>query len=515
MRNFLSGFNSRIKNLAPYIFLSNKFLNVSKYPKYDMMSLGFSLMLFILDNMLIGRNECSIEDMSLFLKLLIEKNYNEYLNDEEAKELTYYLKDLLNNNGEMYKYDYINTYNGKKESVDVKLIEQVSYEIKGKVQYKLTSQGLDIIFKTREIYAEYKITVEQLYLQQQIKNGVYDEALETINQLNASVRDLREQIGELYLKIRRNALGVDIEELKSISKKTEEQFIRETKIFDEIRTLLKNQKNTYENIEYENLSNNDRKAIRNINNIERQLEIIIDEHTRLLNDKMGIFNEYINVLESSMGFGIQEAIDFEKDVFDEIYTKNLSLDIANNVLKPFLFNSNKYKLFNIMNTFTQQTFRNESEEEKNIIDYEKDIEVQEKLQRETLLKKREKITRFMTVFLESVLNGKENLRMMIGDFPEDIKEKISYDFDFITILIKIHQQKKINITSILKFEDKYVNDSPKDINLEYYITQSANMNRKIRDIEQFSLISTGEDIVFDNGNSIENFRIRRRLNDEL
>jgi len=514
MSNFLEGFSSRIKNLYPYVFLANSFSNASKYKEYDILSLGFSLMLFILDSMLIGKEECSMDDMTEFINKLIRENYDEYLSDEEGKDLTYYLKDLLNNGGQVYKVKYRNLSNGKEEIVQVKLIEQVSYEIKGKVKYKLTSQGLDLIFKTREVYTEYKITVEQLYLKQQIKNGIYSQALSTVEQLNASVRKLREQIEELYLKIRRNILGVEVEELKLISKKTEEQLDRETKIFDDITTLLRNQKRNYENIEEENLSIKDLEQINNINKIEEQLIIIIEEHSSLLNDKLQIYREYVRVLENSISFGIRESIDFEKEIFDDIFLRNKKEAnvISNQVLKPIFFNNSKNKIFNILGIFGQQNLRKEIEEEISI-NYEKELELQEKKEKELLLIKEDKLIKFTIAFLQGVLDGKSTLGEIIKGFSAELKRKISYDFDIITYLIKIHQQKIVKLDEILRFEDKFINEELKDINIEYYLSKSALKNRKIRNIKEFSLIASKEYIYFKNGNRIEDFKVRRIIHE--
>ena len=41
---------------------------------------------------------------------------------------------------------------------------------------RLTEKGLDLLFKSREIYHDLHFSVMQLYLDQQIRRGVFDEA---------------------------------------------------------------------------------------------------------------------------------------------------------------------------------------------------------------------------------------------------------------------------------------------------------------------------------------------------
>lgn len=69
----LKDFRQRMNNLAPFIHLARKLTGFQKYGEVDMISVGFSVLLFILENMLIGREECSIDNIADFFAAPFKK----------------------------------------------------------------------------------------------------------------------------------------------------------------------------------------------------------------------------------------------------------------------------------------------------------------------------------------------------------------------------------------------------------------------------------------------------------
>jgi hypothetical protein len=74
----LKNFSERMSNMAPFVCLVRKLGNLQKYPGYDMFSIGFGVMLFVLENMLIGREECSMDEISEFLQSLVYRIYRQH-----------------------------------------------------------------------------------------------------------------------------------------------------------------------------------------------------------------------------------------------------------------------------------------------------------------------------------------------------------------------------------------------------------------------------------------------------
>jgi len=165
----LKDFRGRMQSLAPFIHLSRKLSGFQKYNEVDMVSIGFSVLLFILENMLIGREECSIDDIAGFLQTILKRSYDINMTQEESREMAFYIRDSISGSGgEVLEFKFKNLENNKDESIPIKLIDTSYYEIKKSARYKLTDQGMELLFKTREIYSEFRINITQMYLKQQI-----------------------------------------------------------------------------------------------------------------------------------------------------------------------------------------------------------------------------------------------------------------------------------------------------------------------------------------------------------
>ena len=142
--------------------MSKKLGGAQKYENFDMVSIGFGVLLFILENMLIGREECSIDDIAGILQMVIKDSYGVYLTQEEAKEMAFYIRDAISGSGgEVVDFKFKNLETKKDESIPLKFIDTSYYEIKIR-QVQTYRPGHGSAFK-QEIYSEFRINVTQLY----------------------------------------------------------------------------------------------------------------------------------------------------------------------------------------------------------------------------------------------------------------------------------------------------------------------------------------------------------------
>ena len=178
------GFKERMQNIAvfaPIFELKQK----RKFEDYSMLELGIAVMLFILENMLKGEKDCTYRKLAYFLQDVIEEYYDDQLEYEQALELSHYLvRDCLMNQGRPQQFNYLNLETGENEDFKFHLIELQDYEIGDKeVNLKLSTTGLELLFKTKEMYNELQVSISQLYLRQQIEKGVFDGALRSVEEL--------------------------------------------------------------------------------------------------------------------------------------------------------------------------------------------------------------------------------------------------------------------------------------------------------------------------------------------
>lgn len=503
----LKGYKQRMNNLAPFVSFVKRLGGIQRYPEYDVMSLGFGTLLFILENMLIGKEECRIDDIAFFLQRTVDRVYKTPITIDEAKEMAFHIRDAVMGSGETYAYEYMNLENGVRESIDVKLTDVAYYEMKKTSLYKLTEQGMEMLFKTREIYSEFRINITQLYLKQQIEKGVFSGALQTLNELNLQVRQLREHLTELVVNIRQNVLELEFEIVQNVFDRIRNQLEKEHKEFSNIKYILNEQRKNFERISLEQFTKNDRNSLNQIQILTERLEIVAGEHDRLFNEKLDIISEYINVLENRMRLGIAENVDFEKDVLDIIMRSSTSLDSVGHVLEPLFSNFRKNIVFNIMKALNPQGIRSEEEEKKESVDLEGIVEQKEKELKIAAIERNNRVMSYIEIIFTSILKEKRvNLRSILKLFPPQLYNIACSDFDFYSILVMMHQREIIDLELITEMSDKLIFDfSNANINLEYVINGALKANKSFNSIKRIRIQASGNSIKLSNNNIITDF----------
>lgn len=111
----------------------------------------------------------------------------------------------------------------------------------GRTVYQLTEEALEIIFMSRELLQELEISIDQMYIQQQMKRGNFRQALQGLDDLLARVRRLIRQEEEYREDIRRNPKFIFRQGAALRSKREDEirgQFEDEKRRFDELMYTL-------------------------------------------------------------------------------------------------------------------------------------------------------------------------------------------------------------------------------------------------------------------------------------
>lgn len=507
----LKDFRERMRSLAPFIHLSRKLAGFQKYNEVDMISVGFSVLLFILENMLIGREECSMEDIAGFLQTILKRSYDINMTQEESREMAFYIRDsIAGSGGEIFEFSFRNLETNKDETIPLKLIDTSYYEIKKSARYKLTDQGMELLFKTREIYSEFRINITQMYLKQQIEKGVFSGALQTVNELNLQVRQLRERLENLLLNIRQNVLGIDFEELKLLFTRIKEQFEAERREFHNIKRILKEQRENIEKISYNDLEEKELKSLDQIKLLTERLNVTTSEHDRLFNEKLDIVGEYLKTIEIRLRQGVSEYIDFEKSIFDVMLSKDLKITPLKRILSPLFTNTAQNKVFNPFKALEPQRVKSDTEEEREKIDIEAEVEIREKEEREEREKRDSKVMDYLEAILTEAYNmGDSYLSSAMGRLDEELYKSASYDFDFYSLVVILHQHKLIDFEDLEDILSKMVRDtSTYNINIYYMFDRIFSKKPALKGLKSLLLISSGKKISFENGNEITDFVIK-------
>ncbi len=216
---------------------------------YCAFELGVCLLLFVLEKML-NHSHCTYEDCEEFICRLLPRMMGAETSREEEMQVARKLLDEITNRGSPFAYTFINPFDGEEQQVKFRLLEQRPLNLYGRdtIALRLTEKGLEMLFKSREIYRDLHFSVMQLYLDQQIRRGIFDGALKTVNELEVAVEGIEEECRRQREHVRRNVIeSLGSTDYLKLLRRMEEQLQREQEIFDNLKELVKETKQRLEN----------------------------------------------------------------------------------------------------------------------------------------------------------------------------------------------------------------------------------------------------------------------------
>ncbi len=501
----LKDFSERIKNIAvfaPLLDLKNK----TKYD-YSLVELGIATMLFILEDMLRGEKDCTYRNIAYFLKELINKQYNDNLSYEKALDLTYYLvRDCLMSQGQPHSYSYKDLEKQEESIYKYHLIQLEDYNIEDKiVRLKLTTNGLELLFKTKEMYNELQVSISQLYLRQQIQKGVFDGALRSVEELALAVKNEKNKIKELEEKIIRDVLLVAREEeLENQLQRINDQLERESRVFNELKELIE-----YTLKEYRSggLGEKEREAIEKILKIRKRLQEIVTEHESLFTDKINIQQLMNHSIESMIVNSFSTKINFETELVQPLIQRNLNIINLKNIINP-LFSPAINNYFHPGRVFSPQVLRRDQpDEEEDLWQMtEEQMRIEEEKERKKRFEEEKRLTRYFTLVLHPLVENEEvKLSKILNEYKDKNEDEyLSFikQSDFYSFIINLHQMGKI---PILKKEELQITSLDQ---IPRVLINIINETNNLGIIKAFELIATDDIIKLPIGYVISDFIVR-------
>lgn len=350
VRDALAGFRDRMNNIAAFWPLF-RLRELRKYQEYDLMAFGLGVLLLILEHMLIGRVECDYGDVARFLREGIQEVYGQEVSEEESRELASYLLSQLRNDGRAFEFTYRNLESREEERHVFHLIENGTYHVaSGQIRFKLSDVGLDLLFKTREMYKELRISISQLLLRQQIEKGVFEDALRTVETLGLDVRQLREEIERMKMGIKRDVSQFSLTKYEAMLSLIREQFDKERQMFEELNNLIRE---TRDNFERKQGGKREEVAINRLVEVSQRLNQVQNLHNKLLVDKLDLQELVLESLEEGIVSGFRSKVNFEREFLDPLMQNQVPLANVRRLIEP-LMSLNVRKRFNVHKAFAPQ-----------------------------------------------------------------------------------------------------------------------------------------------------------------
>lgn len=474
MENFLSGFKERMRNMMMYYPIFS-LRSKEKFKELELDTLGFSVMLYLLENMVMNETKSTEKNIAKFIQEAVAKQKGIHLSEEKSSEVATELLKHLQNDGRPFKEEFFNWEKGETEQITFKLITYENYTI-SKVRNKeavliLTNEGLEMLFKTKEVFKELQVSITQLYLRQQIERGRYDSAAEISKDLLRDVRSQQKKMEVLAKRIRKNVLEVaEKNELEEELQRIEDLMKKEKEEFENLTILIEQ---TIEEFFSENEGKDEKTihtAMENIMYIRENLKHSSYEHQKLFQTKQEVQKLMLVTLNNMVLNAFSTKINFEKEVLPKLVTEeNPNVQGLIDFMRP-LFEVNSGNMLHLNNIFKPQRISKEKEEITTEV-FELTEEVI-KVEKEKERVESERLSKIRKFVLESMILelSEEKPEITLFDVLMRMKNKneqyfieISKEKYMYAVLIQLHQQKEIDM-EVFKLKDaQFVEGITKDI----------------------------------------------------
>lgn len=360
---FLEGFEQRMKLVAAIDSIINRGNRKMEFERLfepgQLDNIILSVLVFIMERTLTEDEACTMESITNFVAQIIP----EYLNLGQGtcppvpKLTEYIIKDILQNGGEA-RYYPVMKYGQGMEQLRIRLIDdKLIDDQRGYVlNYQLTDQGYDLLFRTKEVEQEISFTIEELKLRELIKRKNYKKAIGQSANLVQMIRQKKNDIRQFVLKVRENIYDVNIEEFERLVSSTYTLLEEEYGMMNEIRAMivlseerLKEEENTRGALDGQMT-----KARSEIAVIRRNIILTIGEQKELILERLSLSRIYKETIADSFALSRARYYDFE-----QVILKPLEHCVENKVpslwqlLNP-LFKPNPDRALNLLTLYERQ-----------------------------------------------------------------------------------------------------------------------------------------------------------------
>lgn len=503
MISYLESFSKRmelIAEIASVICRSKRNKIEERFKSQELDNIIIAVLVHIMECSLTDKSKCTLDDIENFLSdLLIDYNYE--FPDNELREITRYIvKDVLQNRGEIFKYNIMDHINGTMKIVSVRLIKDI-VDDDNTIYYVLDNQGFDMLFRSKEVDDELGFQMEEIRLQKLIENGNYtkasDQSKTLINMLNQKEIEL-----DLFERQLKNDLNTTSgEEYESIIDSIEKMLNDEYSVMNDVKKAVRKAAESFEkrtvftDAKKEKLE----QKRKEIFVIEKNIEAIIVKQRKLLSHSRGLGDVYRAMLSKTIISRRERCFDIEDVILKQLEEydgrNKLSIDeicamLTGTLAKPKLPDTLNIGLF-----YEPQKIREESsgdnvevEEPDNNDEYIKELEYKNKAN-----------TEIIKLLLEFASDCDREFRL------EELWEyaKQNYDIDilaedrrFFLIILKLYEFIVIDLDA-WKLDPNKTDDCQGEFDLSYSLVKIYENNRELYGIKRIIIENTYENMLFE------------------
>ncbi|SFI36465.1 hypothetical protein SAMN05192551_1144 [Tindallia magadiensis] len=367
LRSITDGYGERMARLAlfePLMNLKKKTRKDNQGAEIDFYGLGLLTLLFFFECRLLRQRRTGVAELARFLKD-VQRQFPEPLLDLEDPQYEKVARELVDTfrppGGRGLQASFFNYHTGRQETVSLSILKAGASDTDANAQYyTLDEDGLALVFATREYYAEFQISINQLVIRKQLEKGEFASALRQIDEMRMAVEKLSDSMLRIRHEVNRNIVSDDTyQRYRSLVEDTFQRLTRENEEFEELQVFVME---TRRRLDQEASARKHPQAYERIGRIEQELASVHHSHRLLLQDCTKLKNTAVDAFYQMLLFSGVDSFNFDQEITARLLSVPLPLEAARQLVKPFL-HLEKTQVWSPLTVFAPQRIAGEKSQE--------------------------------------------------------------------------------------------------------------------------------------------------------
>lgn len=473
-KDFLKNFDERMKSVGRYAVLCGNSFDKKIWKEYgvqsrdEQMNLLFTLLLYIMEYSL-REEDCTMDDIALFLEEVNDEYYDRRFTFEESKRLAKFMvEDVLGNSGKsMYfkAFDYVNRLY---EEINIRYIgNKVVYQDGGvkRTSYFLTEEGYNMVLSTLEMENNLKLTIHEMLFKLHLEKADYNRAVDDIKNIFGELRKQSQKIVEAVHTIKRNALSYSVEDYKNITEENITAVVESREKFQMHRQFIEEKLKEFEEKEMNEkvFTTKEKENLNHLRQIGAYLTRTLEEHQKIFTQHFDLKKLYEYELENYSNMNLVQRFPFRSGVYDLVIEDVNLLKNVDKICNPLYFGKMD-KIFHPEKMFTCQKRLKKGQDKDEDLELDFDEEAYHKEKEQKRLERRKKYEGSICVILDQLLEQNEiTLRKLSMGCSEEERSRLIPNAEiFREIIIDFLTEGTVDIAKLRKEQMEYLMDTSED-----------------------------------------------------
>lgn len=310
-----------------------------------------------------------------FLTECLKRDFGVQTDEQTYREIADFVFDKLKNEGKPFDFTYYDPVEKKKRTARLRMIESRIAE--HTVWYTISADAVEFYLDTKEIRSESRISVQQLLLEKMIQAQDFKGGAQVVDRINSEVNRLLSQKNTILSMLSADVRG-GIEAYENFVETGIKWFEDEQKLFNKNRELIdkalaKAEKSAdgHGNLNgtdaggADNVSKSFYNTIRDIFELETQLDVAMNKHSQLLSACTDMSKRVDEIIRKAKVSRLRNHFDFKSAL--KTIMENDDASVLEKMMLPML-KPKVVKTFSLFCLDDAVTMKPDRFEEKELVD---------------------------------------------------------------------------------------------------------------------------------------------------